>query len=209
MVRCRGFSREDHPRTRGEKSSYTLYSPVYLGSPPHTRGKEPSRAATPAEGRITPAHAGKRQRFRQYISRAQDHPRTRGEKRGCYCGKCGIAGSPPHTRGKGSVPAFIEKGAGITPAHAGKRYFIKVGQEIRRDHPRTRGEKFSTGKKNFAGWDHPRTRGEKVSTGALSLWRGASPPHTRGKGISRLRLSAWRRITPAHAGKSNRYGEQN
>ena len=71
--------------------------------------------------RITPAHAGKRQRFRQHISRAQDHPRTRGEKSSRDTVFSFRSGSPPHTRGKVSHDAIPQSKKRITPAHAGKR----------------------------------------------------------------------------------------
>ena len=90
-------------------------------------------------------------------------------------------GSPPHTRGKGSRKRQLCKQRRITPAHAGKSFFILL---IFRE-----------------GQDHPRTRGEKGFTPSEEAVADGSLPHTRGKegcGVKPLDRS---RITPAHAGK--------
>ena len=71
---------------------------------------------------------------------------------------------------------------GITPAHAGKRYFYVLGDVNKRDHPRTRGEKLSV------------PSSKRPLTG--------SPPHTRGKVCSTRCRASSQGITPAHAGKS-------
>ena len=91
-------------------------------------------------------------------------------------------GSPPHTRGKGTAPAFIEKGARITPAHAGKS-LREVAEGLRKE-------------------DHPRTRGEKKLPGETTKRSQGSPPHTRGKVEKRNVMTQASGITPAHAGKS-------
>ena len=70
----------DHPRTCGEKLACVVAVHIVVGSPPHMRGKEGTKAIAHNGGRITPAHAGK------------SHPAF---------GTGGIeAGSPPHMRGK-------------------------------------------------------------------------------------------------------------
>ena len=93
-----------------------------------------------------------------------------------------MLGSPPHTRGKVSNKRCCFSKCGITPAHAGKRYSIKLIPASKRDHPRTRGEKPL--------WE------------ADCMDKVGSPPHTRGKALP----SSWHQvlpgITPAHAGKS-------
>ena len=132
----------DHPRTRGEKLRILRRPRVVLGSPPHTRGKEWYIKPEEMESRITPAHAGKRQKTSFHILEYGDHPRTRGEKNGISSQKKWKAGSPPHTRGKATFHASVSTLYRITPAHAGKR---------------------SNGfKRNCGRWDHPRTRGEKT-----------------------------------------------
>ena len=70
--------------------------------------------------RITPAHAGKRNRKNQFGLTSRDHPRTRGEKCQFLQGLEFGEGSPPHTRGKGVRHVVAVGGGGITPAHAGK-----------------------------------------------------------------------------------------
>ncbi len=50
---------KDHPRIRGEKFSRMENSIPYLGSPPHTRGKEVLFDQAKHHKGITPAYAGK------------------------------------------------------------------------------------------------------------------------------------------------------
>ena len=90
-------------------------------------------------------------------------------------------GSPPHMRGKVFSPSCTATGSRITPAHAGKSCRICYEKNVRKDHPRTCGEKVKR-------------------TGSKQSVRG-SPPHMRGKEgkaeIARTLIG----ITPAHAGK--------
>ena len=53
----------DHPRACGEKSIRILRMWERTGSPPRMRGKADGRRAARTDGRITPAHAGKRSRW--------------------------------------------------------------------------------------------------------------------------------------------------
>ena len=88
------------PAHAGKSTTADICDNHGLGSPPHTRGKGRLFWSLCQSQRITPAHAGKRV-FPCSIDRANwDHPRTRGEKPGRVQRLCGIAGSPPHTRGK-------------------------------------------------------------------------------------------------------------
>ena len=131
----------DHPRTRGEKSSFNHTSPVLKGSPPHTRGKVPvALGLYPAPG-ITPAHAGKSSWPPGFLRPCRDHPRTRGEKKKEKPQGLVEVGSPPHTRGKALTPSVYVTCHGITPAHAGKSFRALPGDPGGQDHPRTRGEK--------------------------------------------------------------------
>ena len=111
---------QDHPRTRGEKSATQTSRFRPSGSPPHTRGKVGSYDLCDWQVGITPAHAGKRTGNLLTSTAWRDHPRTRGEKPGRVQRLCGIAGSPPHTRGKVIGGVALAYWVRITPAHAGK-----------------------------------------------------------------------------------------
>ena len=137
---------------------------------------------------ITPAHAGKRNYEENYTNHREDHPRTRGEKRGHGRKRLRRRGSPPHTRGKVNPTLDNIDKQGITPAHAGKRGRKYEFILLRKDHPRTRGEKHF---RRLVGSCH----------------RG-SPPHTRGKVAIGIPIVAAGGITPAHAGKSERKSER-
>ena len=58
--RMSGLVLEDHPRTCGEKLTAKMFAVLPSGSPPHMRGKEYGLQIINGNGRITPAHAGKR-----------------------------------------------------------------------------------------------------------------------------------------------------
>ena len=146
------------------------------------RGKDARRLFAPAALRITPAHAGKRQRAAGQAQIAQDHPRPCGEKRPRAQVIIFEQGSPPPMRGKaGGMPkgTFARR---ITPAHAGKRDTAAWYTRIL--------------------WDHPRPCGEKVPLTTHLLYHTGSPPPMRGKAILKSRAIVADGITPAHAGKS-------
>ncbi len=110
----------DHPRVCGEKSLFPNGIIPCVGSPPRVRGKvSPSNSAGHKAG-ITPACAGKSNRYQLENQYRRDHPRVCGEKyefqflRGIY------QGSPPRVRGKGRHSRLPALYAGITPACAGK-----------------------------------------------------------------------------------------
>ena len=134
---------EDHPRTRGEKAYAALASWKASGSPPHTRGKVIPPLSAIVRGRITPAHAGKSSIFVCVMILFRDHPRTRGEKIKGGTKRDRQIGSPPHTRGKALRVISPEPIGRITPAHAGKSISVFRFRIYHKDHPRTRGEKFS------------------------------------------------------------------
>ena len=131
----------DHPRTRGEKSLNPIPPNRRWGSPPHTRGKADHQEDPSGGAGITPAHAGKSFSSSMALCRCRDHPRTRGEKAGKTFRTILVIGSPPHTRGKDGRNLFRRGPAGITPAHAGKSQRAGGLLGIKKDHPRTRGEK--------------------------------------------------------------------
>ena len=92
------------------------------------------------------------------------------------------SGSPPPMRGK--APAYDPKQANnrITPAYAGKSFYVQI----------VRG--FCV--------DHPRLCGEKRLLPVSSPLHTGSPPPMRGKGDDVVHRSTRDRITPAYAGKS-------
>ena len=114
----------DHPRTRGEKLSYSHHTESIVGSPPHTRGKAFRLSWLCFPTRITPAHAGK-----SFCCKAVHFVKV---------------GSPPHTRGKVSHIPSPSSQSRITPAHAGKRREGISQRATVKDHPRTRGEMTTT-----------------------------------------------------------------
>ena len=133
--------REDHPRTRGEKRFRLTTRVISPWITPAHAGKSPRCGFIGNSPWDTPAHAGKRLSAVCPDVRHGDHPRTRGEKLNSSLDGLKILGSPPHTRGKAVFRGSIAPGAGITPAHAGKRMVTRLLTEWNRDHPRTRGEK--------------------------------------------------------------------
>ena len=73
--RCR-----DHPRVCGEKQMLQQAGRVWVGSPPHMRGKETMLGCAVGAHRITPAYAEKSWSAHSLVSSLKDHPRVCGEK---------------------------------------------------------------------------------------------------------------------------------
>ena len=90
--------------------------------------------------RITPAHAGNRQRAELPPSFFKDHPRACGEQAAPVALLPLRLGSPPRMRGTAHNLIFNTADDGITPAHAGNRQQNNQIQRLRRDHPRACGE---------------------------------------------------------------------
>ena len=178
----------DHPRVRGEKTHSCWARSAWAGSPPRARGKAlAAHEPVPAPG-ITPACAGKRRRMYAARSRTRDHPRVRGEKPiMCYV-KAQGEGSPPRARGKVCAKPRSIIGRGITPACAGKRWYLLCS--------------------TIPGGDHPRVRGEKCIHCLLKLSGQGSPPRARGKAAHDAEARPSTGITPACAGKSRRPANQ-
>ena len=130
----------DHPRTCGENSVEFTALDLSKGSPPHLRGKPPSRHTISMLHGITPAPAGKT--LRQVYRREQrkDHPRTCGENLTNSEGYGREQGSPPHLRGKHTDISMSDGAIRITPAPAGKTILCVKKCIIIKDHPRTCGE---------------------------------------------------------------------
>ena len=148
------------------------------------RGKAQSHGVKNAINRIIPAYAGKRRLEKSPVRVAEDHPRTRGEKVFASISMRVAQGSPPHMQGKVSSPLLYHSQGRITPAHAGKRRWPGIPTPLRRD--------------------HPRTCGEKDDLFTMLMQRQGSPPHLRGKVALVDGVVTAGRITPALAGKSAR-----
>ena len=93
------------------------------------------------------------------------------------------AGSPPHVRGKPLLLGASDETDRITPACAGKTFYLHGQFRCNQDHPRMCGENSGINQ-NTSG-----------STG--------SPPHVRGKHVLLLKFDCWCGITPACAGKTS------
>ena len=74
--------------------------------------------------RITPAYAGKSPANREVKVCVQDHPRLCGEKLKYFDMDTNVKGSPPPMRGKVKSDNMNLRWFGITPAYAGKRFFV-------------------------------------------------------------------------------------
>ena len=96
-----------------------------------------------------------------------------------------MLGSPPHLRGKRDCVFAIDSSLGITPAPAGKTFFMNDG--------------------SVAIWDHPRTCGENSIPHRKKEYEYGSPPHLRGKLILKKLEEGKVWITPAPAGKTPEY----
>ena len=113
--------RQDHPRVCGEKEMLAQAGAIWVGSPPHMRGKGFYDRLISPLARITPAYAGKR----LTQSRGAVNP----------------SGSPPHMRGKVRQCLTVQFQMGITPAYAGKSMTVWHRNSWGWDHPRICGEK--------------------------------------------------------------------
>ncbi len=132
--------------------------------------------------RITPAYAGKSHASAAHHQVHRDHPRLHGEKVGRIRTCAPIPGSPPPTRGKGSRCTRRIQSHRITPAYAGKSTTIPDS--------------------HLRNWDHPRLRGEKYTSFSYFFATVGSPPPTRGKETGEVSEGVRIGITPAYAGKS-------
>ena len=113
----------------------------WIGSPLHMRGKEvPTSLVSPAQ-RITPAYAGKRLASVVFLMSRMYHPCVCGEKVAKAVDIIVNKGSPLRMRGKGQHDTEYRSCKGITPAYAGKRFWILLVSCTYGDHPCVCGEK--------------------------------------------------------------------
>ena len=113
-----------------------------------------------------------------------DHPRACGENSQAVRHNLFGIGSPPRMRGKLDVTVGTPERLRITPAHAGKTFFLST--------------------EALVSADHPRACGENIPSILLCSNCFGSPPRMRGKLAGVLGGVAEVRITPAHAGKTSR-----
>ena len=173
---------EDHPRVRGEECPLLPPMPAPKGSPPRARGRGHPGPQWRQGGRITPACAGKSDRYSLRCRRRKDHPRVRGEELPEFDGYDYSEGSPPRARGRVVSTQLMLSPRRITPACAGKRSVVPATARSR--------------------WDHPRVRGEEPERFQCGEADRGSPPRARGRdGVPSPRAAA-DGITPACAGKS-------
>ena len=174
--------RPDHPRIRGEHAVFVGGLSVGVGSSPHTRGALAAGSAEACPERIIPAYAGSTIPTPTGSCSRADHPRIRGEHRILPAGQTLPGGSSPHTRG---APDHAERSLhcpGIIPAYAGSTHIDSRFFQLKRDHPRIRGEHRWT------------VRGTDSRT--------QSSPHTRGAPSSSAHPRPRPRIIPAYAGST-------
>ena len=154
------------------------------GSSPLTRGKHGQPVVDLIINGLIPAHAGKTQSSSAWSGRAWAHPRSRGEnvfKGGADQMK---AGSSPLTRGKLAVGIIAFGIGGLIPAHAGKTTPKTKPPQLKRAHPRSRGENVFQ---------------------VMRIWpRSGSSPLTRGKLPGVQSFFDLAGLIPAHAGKTYR-----
>ena len=191
---------EDHPRIRGEHAPIYTALMTQIGSSPHTRGARGRICRWSPHSGIIPAYAGSTRKTTTSASTTTDHPRIRGEhhiKSTMFLVK---AGSSPHTRGARYPPlgpAILRR---IIPAYAGSTIHALMAPRRLRDHPRIRGEHWSTTiVRVTAAGSSPHTRGAPQSvsqscrvggiipayagsTSPPSQWVGRRPDHPRIRG---------------------------
>ena len=105
------------------------------------RGKADNLNYLSTYARITPAYAGKSLHCCFFDNGIGDHPRLCGEKLNSG-NKCKFqSGSPPPMRGKVLLDVLLASTHRITPAYAGKSYWLVFNCCAFEDHPRLCGEK--------------------------------------------------------------------
>ena len=173
-----------HPRSRGENGRGGYRQSDVKGSSPLTRGKLTAAACTAAPARLIPAHAGKTGVIPANTVPDWAHPRSRGENLTLSVKSSRRLGSSPLTRGKQMCSASHHGCGGLIPAHAGKT----IGRDGTSDVKRA----------------HPRSRGENGRLRASACVRGGSSPLTRGKRTAARQRLCPVGLIPAHAGKTDK-----
>ena len=113
------------------------------GSSPLTRGKRFPALVVGVRWGLIPAHAGKTHCGHYREAAWAAHPRSRGENQNGSLGRPQLTGSSPLTRGKQLICDRTNTRHGLIPAHAGKTDIPLSREEMKRAHPRSRGENLS------------------------------------------------------------------
>ena len=122
---CRPACQQGITPAYAGKSHYVFSKSIQRqGSPPPMRGKENMCCMRGVFDRITPAYAGKRQKWRVHLEAWRDHPRLCGEKQRRLQMCNAKLGSPPPMRGKVLRATLGAPLSRITPAYAGKSFFL-------------------------------------------------------------------------------------
>ena len=137
------FHSADHPRRCGENGDPSIGKYIQTGSPPQVRGKRRETCHRLHVLGITPAGAGKTERYDRPPKHGEDHPRRCGENLFFIPCDAAVAGSPPQVRGKLAARNAEVVAFGITPAGAGKTKCKLSQRAFRKDHPRRCGENFN------------------------------------------------------------------
>ena len=155
---------------------------------------------------------------------ALDHPRRCGENHGGGRHSDDRRGSPPQMRGKHNATHQSIADNRITPADAGKTFWVFGVLNPRQGSPpqmrgkpdakspfllqqgitpADAGKTYRSRRRDYAAADHPRRCGENEPVSEVELQDLGSPPQMRGKHCICAATSTQQRITPADAGKTS------
>ena len=169
---------------RGEHGTKKFGFRQVWGSSPHARGTRPSYMPRGRYEGIIPACAGNTPPGLASPTTCRDHPRMRGEHYDQYTDSVEQKGSSPHARGTLAALTTICEPSGIIPACAGNTSASQAETELRRD--------------------HPRMRGEHTPLVSATVDHAGSSPHARGTPVLDSRLDKRLGIIPACAGNTPR-----
>ena len=129
-----------HPRSRGEHFVLSARLLWRMGSSPLARGTQRAQHAPYHRGGLIPARAGNTADYRRGNRRARAHPRSRGEHWEMLLADIPPKGSSPLARGTRGFISIKHDATGLIPARAGNTLATSTVRNLRRAHPRSRGE---------------------------------------------------------------------
>ncbi len=212
-----------HPRGRGEHPSSSVTLTPRWGSSPRTRGtRRGKRGRNPAPGLI-PADAGNTDSSCCPGQAFGAHPRGRGEHGRCQDLHPVTLGSSPRTRGTHTHHPRPLQDQRLIPADAGNTWATDPVRQMRRAHPRGRGEHADLEVSDpetlgssprtrgtprgwwslvLLQWAHPRGRGEHGLPCLQVADGNGSSPRTRGTQTWKALQDGPLRLIPADAGNT-------